>query len=188
MSLNEKNAKNGIICAMLEAFLRFLMVWFRGLLKMSLLWRTQDSRFVAPKLSASRWAQQVSIGRTCLKLIRTVCLEYCFDEKNKDYSPNELRNAVIFFIEFAITSMYSRLAQSWWICRWIASRCASDAIFDRFKYSLVSLSFNWNFLSSPAWWASNSTVDTVDTKKRRGNLTETKKNQNTVKSNCEKCQ
>lgn len=44
------------------------------------------------------------------------------------HSPKEFKKAVIFLMEFAMTSIYSRLAQSWWICRWIASLCRSDAI------------------------------------------------------------
>lgn len=36
--------------------------------------------------------------------------------------PNEFKKSVIRLILVVMTSMYSRLAQSWWICFWIASR------------------------------------------------------------------
>lgn len=42
-------------------------------------------------------------------------------------SPKELRKSAIFLMELVITSMYSRLAQSWWISRCTGSSCTDMA-------------------------------------------------------------
>lgn len=115
-----------------------------------------SNRYAVPARSIFRSTPLNEIGTTYLQIVFTetktnVCNEIVTirvwlikgeaddGSCNAWNSPNEFRKSVIRFMLAVITSMYSRLAQSWWICFWIASRCTPDIMKSRWKCSKVTM-------------------------------------------------
>ena len=75
-------------------------------------------------------------------------------------SPNELRKSVIFFILPVITSIYSLLAQSCWICFWIVSLC-TVAILNPVVICVLNIHLGNRFTIHNPWQGRKLTHDIV---------------------------
>lgn len=89
-------------------------------------------RHVNRKAFSKDWdfLHDLTYGTYCWTAKKSWSLNYYEFPNYHHFLPNELRKSVIFLMLPVITSMYSRLAQSCWICFWTASLSLGIAVID----------------------------------------------------------
>jgi len=100
----------------LNSFLKYIVIWRES-------WLLYNEIYKRWKIQAKASPLLIHASKYSIFLSRDVNLSFKLASLDRQLRSKEFRKSAILLIEPVMTSIYSRLAQSCWICFWKSSLC-----------------------------------------------------------------